>query len=255
MKKIFGVCFLFMALAAATMLITEPMIGISGNAYAKSKKGFTDSFRLEDCDGFSTTGRNTFFVLEPGYQLVLEGTEGRGRKEALVHLTITVSDTTKTVSFEIGGVITDVATRVVEERELRDGVLVEVSQNYFAICNKTNTVFYFGEAVDIYENGVVVANTGSWEAGVDGAKPGIIMPGVILLGGRYFQEVAPNIAMDRAEILSMNEEVVTPAGTFQNCLKTKESSALERGKGYKYYAPGIGLVKDGNVNLIQYPAP
>lgn len=126
----------------------------------------------------------------------------------------------------------------------------------FDICNKNNTVFYFGEAVDIYEDGQVVANTGSWEAGVDGAMPGIIMPGVILLGGRYSQEVAPNIAMDRAEIISMDEEVVTPAGTFPNCLKTKESSALERGKGYKYYAPGIGLVKDGNVNLIQYvPAP
>jgi hypothetical protein len=84
MKKIFGVCFLFMALAAATLLITEPLIGISGNAYAKSKKGFTDSFRLEECDGLSTTGRNTFFVLEPGYQLVLEGSEGKGRKEQLV---------------------------------------------------------------------------------------------------------------------------------------------------------------------------
>ena len=271
MKKIFGVCFLFMALAVATMLITEPVIGVSGNAYAvpgkgkncaechksmKKNKGFTDSFRLEDCDGFSTTGRNTFFVLDPGYQLVLEGSEGKGRKEQLVHLTITVSDITKTVSFDIGGVITDVATRVIEERETINGALVEVSQNYFAICNKTNTVFYFGETVDIYEDGQIIDHAGSWEAGVDGAMPGIVMPGVILLGGKYFQEVAPNVAMDRAEIISMSEEVTTPAGTFQNCLETKESSALERGKGYKYYAPGIGLIKDGNVKLIQYgPAP
>jgi hypothetical protein len=243
-----------MALTAATLLFTEPMIGISGKAFAKSNKGFTDSFRLEDCDGFSTTGRNTFFVLDPGYQLVLEGSEGKGRKEALVHLTITVSDITKTVSFEIGGVITDVTTRVIEERELRDGALAEVSQNYFAICNKNNTVFYFGEAVDIYENGQIIDHAGSWEAGVGGAMPGIVMPGVILLGGKYSQEVAPNIAMDRAEIVSMNEEVVTPAGTFSNCLETKESSALEKGKGYKYYAPGIGLVKDGKVSLKILPA-
>jgi hypothetical protein len=256
MKKIFGLCTLLVVLMAATLLILEPTIGISGQASAKINKGFTDSFRLEDCDGFSTTGRNAFFVLEPGYQLVLEGSEGRGRKEQLVHLTITVSDTTKTVNLEIGGVPTDVVTRVIEEVETKAGELTEISRNYFAICNKTNTVFYFGEAVDIYENGQIIDHAGSWEAGVDGAMPGIVMPGVILLGGKYLQEVAPNIAMDRAEIISMNEEVTTPAGTFRNCLKTKETSALERGKGYKYYAPGIGLVNDGKLNLIGYgPIP
>jgi len=256
MKKIFGLCTLLVILMAATLLILEPTIGISGQANAKSNKGFTDSFRLEDCEGFSTTGRNAFFVMEPGYQLVLEGSEGRGRKEQLIHLTITVSDTTKTVNLEIGGVPTDVVTRVIEEVETKAGELAEISRNYFAICNKTNTVFYFGEEVDIYEDGQIIDHAGSWEAGVDGAMPGIVMPGVILLGGKYLQEVAPNIAMDRAEIISMNEEVVTPAGTFQNCLKTEETSALERGKGYKYYAPGIGLVNDGKLNLIGYgPIP
>jgi hypothetical protein len=143
--------------------------------------------------------------------------------------------------------------RVVEEKEYRDGVLAEVSKNYFAICNRTNSVFYFGEDVDIYdEEGNIFDHSGSWLAGVDGARPGIAMPGVILLGGKYFQEVAPGIALDRAEILSMTEAVETPAGAFLNCLKTKESSALEHGVYYKFYAPDIGLLRDGVLRLTQY---
>jgi hypothetical protein len=268
MKNIFGVCFLLMALAVAILLITEPPLGLSGNAYAdpskgkkcaachttaKKNKGFTDSFRLEDCNGFSTTGENTYFVLNIGHQLILEGIEGKGKKKAPISVTSTVLDTIKTVNIDIGGIPTAVETRVVEEVETANGVLAEISRNYFAICNKTNTVFYFGEAVDIYDgNGVIIDHAGSWEAGVDGAMPGIQMPGIILLGGKYFQEVAPNKAMDRAELVSISEEVVTPAGTFQNCLKTMETSPLEKGGYTKYYAPGIGLINDGTLNLKQY---
>ena len=66
-------------------------------------------------------------------------------------------------------------------------------------------------------------------------------------------EVAPGVAEDRSEILSMTEMVSTPAGTFENCLKIKETSGIEKGTvGYKYYAPGIGLVKDGNLELTDY---
>jgi hypothetical protein len=160
-----------------------------------------------------------------------------------------------------GGVTADVVTRIVEERETRDGVLAEVSMNYFAICDRTNSVFYFGEDVDIYDSTgtTVIDHSGTWHAGENGAKPGIVMPGVILLGGKYFQELAPGVALDRAEILSMTEVVETPAGTFQNCLQTLETSAIEKGKGYKTYAPGIGLIRDEGKGalllLTEYTAP
>ena len=226
--------------------------GSKAKDIAKGFKGFTDTFMTETCDGFSSEGRNPYFVLEPGYQLVLEGVE----KKAALHLTITVLNETKPFrDLDLGGgVIADVDARVVEERETRNGLLAEISRNYFAICDRTNSVFYFGEDVDIYDatGTTVIDHSGSWLAGVNGARPGIAMSGVILLGGKYFQEVAPGLALDRAEILSMTEAIETPAGAFQSCLKTLETSALEKGKGYKFYAPGIGLIKDGSIELTQY---
>src|SRR5205814_9113372 len=135
----------------------------------------------------------------------------------------------------------DVQTRVVEERETHDGELVEVSRNFFATCAPTDSVFYFGEEVDIYENGTIANHDGSWRAGVNGARPGVVMPGINLVGARYFQEVAPGVALDRAETISVTEALTTPAGSFANVLKVKETSALERGREFKFYAPGVGL--------------
>ena len=79
------------------------------------------------------------------------------------------------------------------------------------------------------------------------------MPGVYLLGSRYYQEIAPGIAMDRAEIISISETYKTPAGNFTNCLKTEETSGLKpKEKEYKHYAPGIGLIQDENLLLVKY---
>jgi hypothetical protein len=269
MGKRMQIIFLAMTLVAGISLLGDVLpFRISDIAYAYprdgkncaachtsrgSSKGFTDSFMLEECDSFSSIGSNPYFVLEPGHQLVLEGRE----KKRNGHKTITVLNETKTVSVDIGGVATDVETRVIEEREILNEVLAEVSRNYFAICNRTNSVFYFGEDVDIYDDtGTnIIAHDGSWLATFGGFKPGIAMSGVILLGGKYFQEVAPNVAMDRAEIISIKEVVETPAGTFENCLKTRETTPLEPGKAPKFYAQGIGLIKDGNLELTEYPVP
>jgi hypothetical protein len=129
-----------------------------------------------------------------------------------VRLEITVS-----MQWDVDGV----ETRVVREVETKDGELIEISRNFFAICNETGNVFYFGEEVDIYENGVIVSHEGAWRAGQNGAKPGVIMPGSPMLGARYFQEIASGVAMDRAEVMQLNAVVGTPAGIFQRCLKTR----------------------------------
>jgi hypothetical protein len=201
-------------------------------------EAFTDSFMIETCE-FSPVGSNPYFVLEPGYQLVLEG-EDDGEQ---VRLVITVLNETK--------VVDGVETRVVEERESQDGKLVEVSRNYFAICTRTNSVFYFGEDVDLYRNGRIVGHDGSWQAGVDDARPGIIMPGTVLLGARYYQEIAPEVALDRAEIESLTGTLRTPAGEFTNVLETEETTPLEPdAEEFKFYAPGIGLIKDGPLELV-----
>ena len=143
-------------------------------------------------------------------------------------------------------------TRVVEERETKGGQLIEVARNYFAISKRTNDVFYFGEAVDMYKDGRIVNHDGTWLSGVNGSKFGLMMPGRALIQSRYYQEVAPNIAMDRATIVSVTETVKTPAGVFANCLRVEETSPLSRfTTEYKYYAPGIGMVSDGTMKLVK----
>lgn len=204
---------------------------------------FTDEFFVDRCT-FATTGRNPYFVLEPGFQLVFAGEED-GEELDLV---ITVLDDTE----EVDGVL----TRVVEERESADGELVEVSRNFMAFCTETGSVFYFGEVVDIYEDGEIVSHDGAWRAGENDAEPGIIMPGAVLLGARYYQEIAPGVALDRAENVAMDLTVETEAGTFEECLQVDETTPLEPGHvSVKVYAPGVGLIVDDVLELVEYTDP
>lgn len=207
----------------------------AGAVRQDSEDPWTSRFLVDKAD-LGPTGRNPFFILEPGYVLEFA--------DAGEHLTITVLDEAR----EVDGV----RTRVVEERETKDGQTVEVSRNFFAISGKTSGVYYFGEEVDLYKDGKVVAHEGAWLSGEKGAKFGLFMPGDALLGARHYQEIAPGEAMDRAEIVSLNETVATPAGEFKDCLKVEETSPLEKGKGYKYYAPGVGLVRDGSLKLVKH---
>ncbi len=216
------------------------LLGSKAEASLFNWKPFTTTYFFDDCGGFSSTGHNRYFMLEPGFKIVIEGKQGGHT----VRSVLTVLNQTETID--------GVETRIVEDNETSDGVQTEVSRNHFAICNKTNSVFYFGEDVDTYKNGAIVAHDGAWLAGQNGAQAGLEMPGIIMLGARFNMEVAPGIAEDRSEIISMTETVTTPAGTFENCLKVRETSAIEKGFFYKYYAPGIGLVKDGPLVLKEF---
>jgi hypothetical protein len=233
----------FTALAAVCSLL------LAGSAAAQGPASFTEDFQLEDCT-FSNEGRNPFFSLEPGDKLVLEGDDD-GEE---VRVRILILDATKTIQFRTeGGTLLRVNTRVVEEREWADDELVEVSRNYFARCRETNDVFYFGEAVDIYEDGEIVSHDGAWLAGRKGARPGLIMPGRFLLGSRYFQEIAPDVALDRAENTEMGLELDLPAGTFEDCVKIVETSPLEPGhESIKHYCPGVGLAIDSGIELVDF---
>jgi len=200
---------------------------------------FQDTFNVDKAS-LRDRGANTYLVLEPGYQLVLA--DGKDT------LTITVLDETK--------VVDGVRTRIVEERETKGGKLEEVSRNYFAFDKTTGSIYYFGEDVDMYDaKGHVTGHEGSWLAGVNGARFGLMMPGKPRVGERYYQEVAPKVALDRAEVVSLTQEVQVPAGTFQNCLKTRESSRLEPGTEEKLYAPGVGLLQDGGFKLAKVEKP
>ena len=210
------------------------VIGILFVAGCAGSSDWTSQFLMEG-DELVSIGRNPYFILEPGYQLVLEG--------GGTQLIITVLNETKTVD--------GVETRVVEERETKKGQLIEVARNYFAISRRTNDIFYFGEDVDMYKDGKVVNHDGSWLSGVNGGKFGLMMPGRPLINASYYQEVVPGVAMDRATIMSTTEIVKTSAGEFTNCLKMKETTPLDHVTEYKYYAPGIGMVSDGKMTLVK----
>jgi len=149
-------------------------------------------------------------------------------------------------------VVDGVETRVVEERETKGDALVEVSRNFFAISERTNDLFYFGEDVDIYAAGVITSHEGAWAAGVNGARFGLMMPGLPLVGSRFYQEVAPGVAMDRAEVVALSDTLTTPAGTLFGVLRIRETTPLEPlAREFKYYAAGIGLIQDGSLKLVR----
>ena len=222
----------------------------SGTVVAQDEEPqFTTEFRLEDCR-FKAKGANPYFILEPGYQLVFEAEE----EGETLRLVITVLRETETIFLPDVG---RVKTRVVEERESVDGELVEVSRNFFALCEKTNDVFYFGEEADIFNPDGTISHEGSWRAGEPDdeglAEPGMMMPGTFLLGSRYFQEQADGVAMDRAEHVEMGLEVTTEAGTFEQCVEVQETTPLEPGaESVKIYCPGVGLVVDNEVELAEF---
>jgi hypothetical protein len=218
------------------------IIVISAAVFALSQTGGPDDgtwkseFPVEHSE-LASTGRNPYFILEPGYVLVLE--KGAER------LTITVLNETRMVD--------NVEARVVEERETKGGRLVEISRNFFAISRRTNDVFYFGEDVDIYRSGKVVGHEGAWQSGVNGARFGMMMPGSPALRQKFYQEVAPGVAMDRAEVVSLSKTLMTPAGQFKQVLKVVETNPLERGVSEaKYYARDVGLLQDGSLKLVKH---
>ena len=190
-------------------LIILAAFNMSASVYCQKKSKeetflFTEP-KIQGSFQFMSVGKNDYFILEPGYQSILEGQEGKD----LTRLIITVLNETR--------IIGNIETRIVEENESVNGKTAEISRNFFAFCKQTNSVYYFGEEVDIYRNGKIVDHEGSWVAEGNN-KPGMAMPGLILTGARYYQEIAPGVAMDRAEIISDNDTFETPLGKFNNVL-------------------------------------
>ena len=222
--------------AVSTVLCALALASQTLAAQSSRNAGWKSTFDV-DVRELVSTGASRYFRLDPGSHVVLEHGDER--------LVITALDETHVV----GGV----TTRVVEERETKGGRLVEVSRNFMARHPKTGDVFYFGEEVDIYKDGKVVSHEGAWLAGVRGGKFGLFIPGAPVEGAGYYQEIAPKVAMDRVRIVSTTATVVTPAGTFEECVRLEETTPLEPGvKDYKVFASGIGIVQDGLLKLVRH---
>ncbi len=221
----------------------------SGYAVAEE---FTKQFPLASCQ-FQSWGGNLYFLLIPGRQTYFTNAAcvAAGDCDELEELWITMERETRRITIPIGNTTRTVYTRVMEERETADGELAEVSRNFVASCSPSRDVYYFGEEVDNYEDGEIVNHDGAWLAGKRGARPGLLMPeDGFILGQRYFQEVAPEVALDRAEHVATRFSYQVPAGKFDNCIKVEETSPLEPGsKSMKIYCRGVGLVRDDQLEL------
>jgi hypothetical protein len=174
---------------------------------------------------------NSYFSVIPGTVRHYVGVRD-GKPTA--HL-FTVTHETKTVMGVKCVVVRDVVTQ--------SGSLVEKTTDWYA-QDRAGNVWYFGEDTAEYQNGVVTNTNGTWEAGVDKAKPGIVMPAHPKLGVTYRQEYRPGVALDMATILSLNATTTVPAGTFHHVIVTFDKNPLDPSKKErKWYAPRAGFVK------------
>jgi hypothetical protein len=222
-------------------------MGICGRASMQEKSGkrecaqskpadWRETFQVNKAD-LAPTGSNPYLTIQPGR--VLKLAHGKDR------LTLSILPDTKTVD--------GVTTGVLEEREEINGQLIEVSRNFFATDRNTGDVYYFGEEVDNYKDGKIINHESAWLAGKKGARFGLMIPGQPKVGDKFYQEIAPKVALDRVEIVSIDETVKTPAGTFHHCVHLRETTPLEADVSHKYYAPGVGMIKDDEFELEEKP--
>ena len=131
---------------------------------------------------------------------------------------------------------------VIVTNKSREILGIKETYDWYAQDSEGN-VWYLGEDSREYENGKVASTKGSWEAGIDGAKPGIIMKANPKIGDSYRQEYYKGEAEDMADVVSLGESVEVPYGIFNNCIKTRDWSKIDSKQNeHKYYCPKIGAV-------------
>ncbi|MDQ3660382.1 MAG: hypothetical protein M3454_04840 [Actinomycetota bacterium] len=228
------------ALAAALGLaLLFGLIGCTdnGQSSAASSTGLSelpqgdDPVDLDPAD-FTTEIDNPYFPLVPGTRLTFREIDEEGKKLEVV--VIVTRDTEK--------ISNGITARVVRDTVTEDGEIIEDTFDWYAQDSEGN-VWYMGENTAEFENGKIKTKKGSFEAGVDGALPGIIMPADPQPGLAFRQEYYKGEAEDNGEVLSLEEMADVPLGHFDNALLTKDTITIEPDVlEYKLYAKGVGLV-------------
>ena len=188
---------------------------------------YAPEIRSED---FVSTIDNPYMPMQPGTTRVYEGVSD-GEREVVK---VAVTHRTK----EIFGV----TCVVVRDEAWIDGELHERTFDWFA-QDEAGNVWYFGERTAEYEHGKIVSRAGSWEAGVDGAQPGIVMLADPAIDTAYRQEFYDGEAEDKARVIALDQQVSVPLGAFRDVLVTEDWTPLEPAVlEEKHYAPGFGVV-------------
>jgi hypothetical protein len=223
-------------LLTAVLLVSLVTACGSGDETATELPQGSEQIEL-NADDFVDRIDNQYWPMAPGSRWVYRETDGEGGEQ---RVEVIVTDRTKTILGIDATVVRDVVTA--------DGEVVEDTFDWYA-QDKEGNVWYLGEDTKEYENGKVVSTAGSWEAGVDGAQAGVIVPGDPELGQAYRQEYYAGEAEDNGEVLSLDATAKVPFGSFDGVLKTKDTNALEPAVlEHKYYAKDVGPVLAVNVS-------
>ena len=262
-----------LAIAIISTFVSYPL------AAARDKRDYTEIFPFSKCEVFTAStaddldvlddgARNRFFPLRVGQVLNLtnEPCVEDGECDELETVALTVMDETVELF--------SVTARVVEEWEEAEGDVTEVSRNFFVECAGSEDIYMLGEDVCVPEGSDgalegpppfefftpcgdidegLVPGGGAWRAGEDDALPGLFMPGgAILLGARFHLELAPDVAMDRAEVVDIGIDLEVEAGELEDCVVINDSNLLEgiaKELDEKVYCSGVGLVIDEELEL------
>jgi hypothetical protein len=207
-----------------------------------------EAWRPPDASRFSAQVDHPLVPLASVPLTIFEGTE---RNFLLVRSEVRVESRV----IERTDRVAEVPVAVVDVKEYKDGQLVEHTLDYYA-QDKEGNVWYLGERVDDIADGKVVGHGGQWLAGQDGARPGLFMPAHPKVGQNFQQERAPGIAEDRSTVVAGGLEVRMPLRMFSDCIKTKDFAPLDNATEFKYYCPGVGLVREEGVGerleLVHY---
>jgi hypothetical protein len=191
----------------------------------------SDTVHLDPA-GFSTDITNRYWPMHPGDRWTYVSTDAEGTAQ---HVEVSVLDETYTVAAGI-------EARVVHDVVMQDGALFEDTRDFYA-QDADGNLWYLGEQTTEFPPGAAPSTEGSWEAGVDGAQPGIAVPAEPRPGLSYRQEYLRGQAEDSAVVLSTSEQVEVPTGRYSDALLTRETTALEPDVAeLKFYVPGVGQV-------------
>ncbi len=210
---------------------TTPTASSAPSASVQTLPVGSEHVELDPAD-FSTTIDNPYWPMTPGDRRVFRETDPEGTELRVV---VTVTNETK----EIANGIT---ARVVHDVVSENGEPVEVTDDWYAQDSAGN-VWYLGEATAEYKNGRVTTTAGSFEAGVDGAEAGILMPATPQVGQVYRQEYYADEAEDAGEVFSLDERVEVPFGSYTGVLMTKDTTPIKPAiLEYKFYVKNVGPV-------------
>jgi hypothetical protein len=218
-----------MSLRPLVLVLVVLAAGCGGSDKPALPQG-SDPFELDPAD-FSSQIDNPFFPMRPGSIWVYKEKDVDG---SLQRVEVTVTGRTKTIM--------GIEARVVHDLVTVGGKVKEDTLDWYA-QDKSGNLWYLGEDTKEYEDGKVSSTAGSWEAGVDGALAGILLPADPQVGMSYRQEYYEGEAEDRAKVVSVDEHAVVPYGTFDGVLKTEDTTPLEPGLvERKYYVKNVGPV-------------